>query len=59
MLELKLKKREREKLTAEDMGVLEATEVGRVTSKVKEKLIMELKKRKEAKTAIEKKLKEF
>ena len=58
VLELKLKKREREKLTEAEKGTLEAAEVGKVTAAVKEKLMMELKRRKEAKATIEKEFKQ-
>lgn len=46
VLELKLKKREREELTKAEKGALEAAEEGKVTARVKERLMMELKKRK-------------
>lgn len=48
VLELKLKKREREELTKAERGALEAAEEGKVTTRVKEKLMMVLKKRREA-----------
>ena len=46
VLELKLKKREREELTKAEEEALEAAEIGKVTARVKEKLMMKLKKRK-------------
>ena len=48
VLELVLKKREREELTEVEKEALEAAEIGKVTARVKEKLMMELRKRRGA-----------
>ena len=53
VLEFKLKKRERKELTEAEKGALVTAEEGKITAKVKEKLMMELKKRREAKPRVE------